>query len=107
MKNINELAKELADFYGIEYVDAPIGHILVGADGAERSVNPKDLIEIFGFDQRPVDGLCEIFADLPRVFSFSGSFKNPAPIAIPVHYFAVSNKSRQATTGNYAYATAA
>jgi|GEM_PF-7095465 len=56
MKDINELAKKLADLYGIEYVNAPVGHVVVGSDGIERPMETYNFMEIFGLGQRLAAG---------------------------------------------------
>lgn len=107
MKDINEVAKQLANLYGIEYVDAPVDHVVIGADGSERPLETYDFLEVFGLGRRSEVRWGGDMADLPCGFSYSDSFENTMPTATPVRYFAVDNKSRQVTIGDYPYAIAA
>lgn len=107
MKNIDELAKYLADLYGIEYVDAPVGHVVIASDDTEHPLEIVDFMDIFGVGKSPTKVWGVDLAALPRIFSYSSSFENFAPLVVPIHSFAASGKSQQATTNNHSYALAA
>ena len=107
MKDINELAKKLADLYGIEYVNAPVGHVVVGSDGIERPMETYNFMEIFGLGQRLVAGWDIDMASLPCVLSCNEFFENPARTIAPSRYFVAGEKSRQDATRNGLYAIAA
>jgi hypothetical protein len=102
MQNLTEIAKHLAELYGIEFTEASVGHVIVHADGSEHPLESKDFPKIFGMGHRelPISGYDS--PDLQSIHSFSISFD-----ALVTETLFGQCQNENTTAGNTQYAMAA
>jgi len=102
MQNLTEIAKHLAELYGIEFTEASAGHVIVHADGSEHPLDSKDFSKIFGIGSGylPISGYDS--PDLQQIQSFRISFD-----ALMTETFFGHCQNENTTAGNTHYAMAA
>ena len=108
MKNASSIAKELAIFYGIEFIetDKAERHSFIAMDGVERALRPENFAAVFGLGNQ--------YPDSVSPFEMHGTSLENMPFKTALHPISVfakpadlSREPESNSTSRYQFAMAA